>query len=48
MAAAEALKITRDIDDKVKDVDDKGESVDVKVVSVIEGVLCLLNWPESS
>ena len=49
MAAAEALKITRGIDNKVNDIDDKVErvddrvkGVDHKVGSVIEGELCLL------
>jgi hypothetical protein len=49
MAAAEALKITRDIDDKVNDlgdkvegVDDRVKGVDHKVGSVIKGELCLL------
>ena len=49
MAAAEALKITRVIDNKVNDVDDKVErvddrvkGVDHKVGSVIEGELRLL------
>jgi hypothetical protein len=39
MAAAEALKITRGIDDKVEGVDSKVQSVDHKVGSVIEGEL---------
>ena len=41
MAAAETLKITRSIDDKVKDVDEKVEGVDERVQSVdmkVEGV----------
>ena len=42
MAAAEALKIARGIDNKVNDVDDKVEGVDHKVGSVIEGELCML------
>jgi len=42
MAAAEALKITRGIDDKVDGVDDRVKGVDYKVVSIIQGELCLL------
>ena len=37
MAAAETLKITRDIGDTVKDVDQRLEGVNHKVGSVIEG-----------
>ena len=37
MAAAEALKIARGIDDKVGDVRDRVKGVDSKVGSVIEG-----------
>ena len=37
MAAAEALKIARGIDDKVGDVHDRVKGVDSKVGSVIEG-----------
>ena len=57
MAAAEALKITRDIDNKVNNidgkvvgVDDRVKGVDHKVGSVIKGELCLLQLrlcPES-
>jgi archaellum component FlaC len=50
MAAAEALKITRGIDDKVegvdervKNVDTKVEGIDHKVCSVITGEL-YLHW----
>src|SRR6266571_3598030 len=41
MAAAEALTISRSIDDKVKDVDEKVEGVDERVQSVdmkVEGI----------
>ena len=44
MAAAEALTITRGIDDKVQSVDNKVQGVDHKVGSVIEGEL-YLHWP---
>ena len=37
MAAVEALKIARGIDDKVGDVRDRVKGVDSKVGSVIEG-----------
>jgi hypothetical protein len=40
MAAAEALTITRGIDDKVNDVDERLGGVDHKVGSVIQGELC--------
>jgi hypothetical protein len=40
MAAAEALKIARGIDDKVEGVDDRVKGVDHKVGSVITGELC--------
>jgi hypothetical protein len=42
MAAAETLKITRGIDDKVEGVDSKVQGVDHKVGSVIEGRLHIL------
>lgn len=48
MAAAEALKVARSIDENVKDVGEKGEGVgdkiqgvDRKIDSVIQGELCL-------
>ena len=40
MAAAEALKIARDIDVKVDGVGDEVKGVDRKVGSVIESELC--------
>ena len=43
MAAAETLKITRDIDNKVNDLDDKVEGVDHKLGPVIIDDLCLLS-----
>ena len=41
MAAAEALTITRGIDDQVKDVDERLGGVDYKVDSINQGESCL-------